>query len=71
MTQPDMFSDARWNGIRIVAESIGATPNQVRMWRKRRAIPGAWHLRLLAGCLRRGVSLSSDELLAGETSRAA
>ena len=67
----DMFSPERWPAIASAAKSVGAKDWQVRKWRVRRSVPGAWHLKLLGVCVARGISLSSDELLSTQSQRAA
>ena len=59
----DIFSAERWPSITAVAMSEGATDWQVTKWRTRRAVPGSWHLKLLAAARKRGVPLTEEELL--------
>jgi len=59
----DMFSRERWRSIAEVAREAGASDWQVNKWKTRRAVPGDWHLKLLAAARERGVALSEEELL--------
>ena len=58
-----MFDASRWRKIRLIAHELGATDHQVKKWYEKRAIPGLWHLRLLAACQAQRVRLTAAELL--------
>ena len=66
----NLFSSERWPAIARAAKTVGASEAQVRKWRVRKSVPGAWHLKLLSACVSRGISLSSDELLATQNQKA-